>query len=386
MQKKKLIQLDPEKLFKLFVSRSDKIAFQRPDGRYAGNVPADSKKWLDYLKEHLAGRLTAGAYSLDGKNNAKWLCLDIDCKHDIKKAEILCQKLSFFLSEDLNLPHSIELSGSKGFHIWFFMENPAPAHILRAFAHWFLGSHAGLKKLNESEYAEYISGEKINVEIYPKQDNTTGIGSLVKVPMGIHRVTNCKSDFIKFTDKTLEIKSLVRFIKTKRKISPPPFKIGNASAMPHSAGEWNVYRSLKEICKEGQSVKISLKKLAAQTGYTRQTAAKWMHSLSSKGIISTELLPTGCFTVFRPKYNRTTKLIKREYFVTIGYTNQEILIKKYQDKPYQPSFKINAPYRKDLHPSLVYLPMIGIWKDFATGQIFQKNDPVLKNFTSMTVL
>lgn len=371
-------KISAETLFELFIVKQDRMAFQKPDGSYAGNVKTSKNEWLKYLRQHIEGFVTTGSYALNDEDETKWLCFDIDCKDDTSIAEKICSLLSFHLKEDLNIPHSIEFSGHKGYHVWIFFETCIQSKIARQFAHWFLKKYTKLKKVNQSKYMNHYENTRVEIEIFPKQDSTEGLGSLVKVPLGKHKTSGFFSKFIEYTDQMVSIDDLMTLQSKHNKSENFSKEKSKMLSYPQSPGEWNIYRTLQELCSDNISVKVPLKRLAEKTGYTRQTASKWMHSLSSKGIINIKLEPTDTFVVYRPKYKKHTKLIKREYFITVNQIQKPKVYQTITKNCTLPSFKIRSPFRLDRKPSLVYLPKIGLWKDYATGEIYSKKDPKLK--------
>jgi len=355
----------PQEVYNLFVHRSDILAFQRPDGQYAGNIKTNPEKYLDYIKQHLTGKVTLGVYALKN-NRAKWLCLDIDCKQDPEKGKAVAQNLSFHL-QDLNIPHSVEFSGKKGYHLWIFFERAHKAKEIRAFAKWLLGIHAGYSKSKESEYVIHSQGVPVNIEIFPKQEETEGIGSLVKIPLGKHRNSGAWSEFIRLDKDFAEMEYLKDLYS--KPIEKKIKRVGKGDKL--SAGEMNVYRALKELCKDGET-RIPLARLCDHTGYkSRETVSTHLRSLAGKGIIDAERRATGTFRVARARYGgKETELQKREYFVKVHALTMP---QHRSTASSEPSWKVSSPFRRDRKPSFVYLPRIGIFKDYATGEIFSKD-------------
>src|SRR4249920_1114828 len=66
------------------------------------------------VEQHLLGELVLGAYALRQDNTVFWMCFDVDSS-DLQKARDLALKLSNLLQ---SIPHAIEYSGNKGYHIW----------------------------------------------------------------------------------------------------------------------------------------------------------------------------------------------------------------------------------------------------------------------------
>lgn len=136
----------------------------------------------EIIQKHLSGVITIGCFQINPQNNkVKWICFDFDgdLEQEFEKAKHLVIKLK---EEDLN--PLLEFSGRRGYHIWLFIE-PTDAVIARKFA---------------LEVSENINPH----EIFPKQDkleNDRKYGCQVKLPVGIHKVSNKWSYFF---DKNLK--------------------------------------------------------------------------------------------------------------------------------------------------------------------------------------
>jgi hypothetical protein len=147
------------------------------------------------IEQHLMGEIILGAYTLRQDNTIMWMCFDVDSS-DLGKAKDLTLKLSNLLQ---SIPHGIEYSGNKGYHIWVFFSKSVPAENVRALATEMRESIGGT-----------IAGDP-HIEIFPKQDKLTEsnpLGNLVKIPLGIHPVTKNRSRFV-FPDTGWEDGELV---------------------------------------------------------------------------------------------------------------------------------------------------------------------------------
>lgn len=149
----------------VFVSRTDRYPLQKSDGSYRSTL---TPLIPQIVSAHLRGLITIGTYALDKRNNAKWLCLDADTDEAWAQLHAMAHKLL-----DIDVPTYLETS-RRGGHIWLFFEKSQSGEDTRRFARRLVEHH-----------------EVTNVEIYPKQDRLqTGPGSLVRLPLGIHRLTN----------------------------------------------------------------------------------------------------------------------------------------------------------------------------------------------------
>src|SRR5579859_3886259 len=146
-----------------FVNRHDKYPVQLDNGTY---ISVEKELTDMIIAAHLKGYITIGAYALDRNGWAKWLCFDAD---DEKRWKGLL-RLARSLEKAVVVPY-LELS-RRGGHLWLFTPS-IPGFQARRF---------GKQLLAECK----LKG----IELYPKQDRPgTGPGSLVRLPLGIHKIT-----------------------------------------------------------------------------------------------------------------------------------------------------------------------------------------------------
>lgn len=157
-----------ERLTQQLANRKDIHARQLPDGRYhLVKFPFSAR--LMYL--HLRGEITLGTYLLDQKDNAKFMVLDADDSIDgLKRIHTEMN--------DQDAPSYLEAS-RRGGHLWFFFKDKTPGEKARGFG-------MALAKMYH-----------LDLEVYPKQEYLSGgPGSLIRVPLGIHRKTGQRYEFI----------------------------------------------------------------------------------------------------------------------------------------------------------------------------------------------
>ncbi len=160
-----------------FISRVDCYPLQRRDGRY---VTVDEPLTLAMVEAHLRGTRTIGAYALDARSMAKWICFDADGALEWYG---LCA-LHAHLAEQ-KLPSYLETS-RRGGHLWLFLE-PLPGKDARRFGKHLLAEH-----------------DLTGIELFPKQDQLrTGPGSLVRLPLGVHRKSGRRYPFVSSAGKLL---------------------------------------------------------------------------------------------------------------------------------------------------------------------------------------
>jgi hypothetical protein len=166
-------ELDPQTVAsyaQTFISRRDRYAIQLDNGAY---VSVSKELTENLIAAHLKGYLTLGAYALNPNGWAKWICFDADDE----KRWLGLQRLAKTLQADSIVPY-LEPS-RRGGHMWLFTPS-IPGFQIRRFGKQLLAE----RKLTK-------------IEIYPKQNKPqTGPGSLVRLPLGIHKLTGKRYHFI----------------------------------------------------------------------------------------------------------------------------------------------------------------------------------------------
>lgn len=157
----------------LFISRDDVYPMQM-DGLNEYKVIKE-KINKDTIAKHLNGQITIGSFQINPKDNkVKWVCFDFDghLAEELEKAKMLFNKL-----KERGFNPLLEFSGRRGYHVWLFIE-PVDASVARKFA-------------------LEISKEVKPHEVFPRQDKIEKdeFGGQVKIPIGIHRVSNQRSFF-----------------------------------------------------------------------------------------------------------------------------------------------------------------------------------------------
>lgn len=199
-ERKPRIELDPnaaEKFADTFLSRRDIYPRQTDSGSY---FLVEKLLHAGVVLAHLRGSITIGAYALDAESQARWLCFDADTPEHWQELT----ELAHTLTEQHVTPY-LEMS-RRGGHLWLFTA-PQAGKDTRRFGKQLLAEH-------------HISG----VELYPKQDRlVTGAGSLVRLPLGVHRKTQKRYHFI-----TVDGTSLASTIREQIAILGDPERVPQA--------------------------------------------------------------------------------------------------------------------------------------------------------------
>ena len=153
-----------------FVQRWDVYPKQLEDGSY---VCIRGSLNVDHLYAHLRGEMTLGTYVLNQASQARLIVLDNDTEDGWSYVLDCGARLA---AEPI--PAYLEKS-RRGGHIWMFFKEPVAGSSARSFA------QAVVEKLGFESF-----------EIYPKQDETgKGLGSLIRMPFGVHRLTGRRYGF-----------------------------------------------------------------------------------------------------------------------------------------------------------------------------------------------
>jgi len=144
----------------------------RPKARGGQPLPALS---VETLRQHLAGELTVGLYSINPKTQrSKWVAIDADYKNAVEHL----LKLQYELTQD-GVEPALEKS-NRGGHLWIFFDQPALAKDCRVYIY-----HTALRLGLPIKGAGLPEG----IEIFPRQDEIgpDEFGNAIRAPLGVHR-------------------------------------------------------------------------------------------------------------------------------------------------------------------------------------------------------
>jgi hypothetical protein len=187
---------DVARFVHLFSGRENVYARQWHDasGEH-GYTPVHQPFTFAVAKNHLLGNITVGTYPVRLDDTVTFMVFDIDInKRALSKARGSlgeARRLRAEVSAQAQQLHAAlaafgvaplgEDSGYKGRHLWVFLEEPLEASLGRQFGTLFLAAHP-------------VQARDIHVEFFPKQSTAgSGVGNLIKLPLGIHRRTGRRS-------------------------------------------------------------------------------------------------------------------------------------------------------------------------------------------------
>lgn len=183
-----------------FRGREDCFARQwadKAEGK-SGYMPVRRPMTEQDLRDHLAGLRTYGIYLMQADGRVRMGVIDADLRKDLRQPSLpapqrdsVRRELAYILERipalavDQGLSCIVEFSGSKGYHFWFPFDGPVdPAHLR--------GVLQGMVNALARDLSCFA------LEVFPKQDSLSGkgLGNLVKLPLGIHRLSGKPSRFL----------------------------------------------------------------------------------------------------------------------------------------------------------------------------------------------
>lgn len=184
----------------IFRGREDCFARQwadKAEGK-SGYTPVRQAMTERDLRDHLAGRRTYGIYLMQADGLTRLGVIDVDLRKDLRQTALdsakrgeIRRELAFLLerlpslAREQGLACIVEFSGSKGYHFWFPFDGPVEPGPVRA-----------VMQAVVSRIAPDLSC--FGLEVFPKQDSLSGkgLGNLVKLPLGMHRLSGKPSRFL----------------------------------------------------------------------------------------------------------------------------------------------------------------------------------------------
>lgn len=191
---------DVERFIRLFNGREGVHAHQwlNDEGK-SGYACIRSPMKAEDVKAHWRGDHTLAIYLMRMDNTVNFLVFDIDVtrqvRTDIVDSEKNLEEWRDFVWSDAHLLLTVladfgitavpEDSGYKGVHLWVFFAEPQPARRVLQFARKIL-TRAGPPPPG------------LHREIFPGQTTVSekALGPLIKVPMGVHKLTHRRCEFL----------------------------------------------------------------------------------------------------------------------------------------------------------------------------------------------
>lgn len=185
--------------FRAFINRDDCFAVMKEGQNeyYVYREPITQ----DVIKDHVDGLMTIGLFQLSKDEKVKWVCWDFDSEDDNPETVFEDAKKLYLFLKNSGYHPLLEFSGRRGYHVWLFIE-PIHAKVAKEFAE-------EMTKQSETNPDE----------IFPKQEklNGKGYGSMVKLPLGVHRVSKRRSVIFDDNFNELSIEESIEFLKNIKK-------------------------------------------------------------------------------------------------------------------------------------------------------------------------
>lgn len=178
----------------LCIGRHDDYAVQRQDGHYTRAFRPLSP---EILAAHLAGNMTIGTYVRDEKGYCRFAVFDADQEDGLARLAELQAELA-----QEQVPAYMERS-RRGGHLWVFFQEALLADQVRQWL-WPLA-------------------RAYELELYPRQGQGQGIGSLIRVPLGIHRRSGRRYPFVdtQFRPVAITLQGMLAWLGTVERVAPP---------------------------------------------------------------------------------------------------------------------------------------------------------------------
>jgi hypothetical protein len=184
-----------DRFMETFVSRSDDFALQRADGGY---VRVGRPLGEQDVRFHLAGARTLGSYVIDEEGCCRYAVFDADSDDGLLRLHAVQGQLA-----GAGIPSCLEAS-RRGGHLWVLLAEPVRASQVRA---WLLPYRPD------------------DMEFYPKQDEGHGYGSLIRVPLGMHRLAGARYPFVEWTPAgprpvARELITMLTWLASRERVAP----------------------------------------------------------------------------------------------------------------------------------------------------------------------
>ena len=206
------------------VGRRSDYAVQQRDGRY---FRAKRPVTNAVLARHLAGQMCIGTYVRDEKGHCSFAVFDADQTNGLAVLANLQAELA-----SQGFPTYLERS-RRGGHLWLFLQEPCPPELLRA---WLL-------PLAEARH----------LELFPKQSGNRGIGSLIRLPLGVHQRSGKRYPFLTsdFQPVARTLPEQLQWLSQIERVTLPPIKFSPPThIIPPSASSFSL--------SGGQNIDVSL--------------------------------------------------------------------------------------------------------------------------------
>ena len=175
-------------IFSAIGGRDDVYALQNHMGKY---FPIYKPLTLEIYQDP---NKTVGVYPINKAGYVNFGVFDIDIlkkylpSDNREELDELTKKQALLLQTELQsrgISSVVEFSGSKGYHVWLFLDEPVPVADMYAM-------------LSNLKQEIGLVDKRLDVELFPKQDSVKdgGLGNLIKLPFQLHKVSKKQCHFV----------------------------------------------------------------------------------------------------------------------------------------------------------------------------------------------
>jgi hypothetical protein len=210
----------------LFVGRLSDHSIQLENGLYARvGQPLTPAR----LAAHLRGDVSLATYLINDQGRCTFVVMDADQDNGLEMLYEVQNRLA-----GLGVFAQLEMS-RRGGHLWVFLSKPVPPRSVRA---WLLPFCP------------------CGVEFYPKQDQTRGYGSAIRLPFGVHRRSGRRYPFVQCSGENWgpladSIASQVSTLASLKRVTLPPDGNQVTSANPQK----KLFSQSPSFSTTGQSIR-----------------------------------------------------------------------------------------------------------------------------------
>lgn len=134
-----------------------------------------------------------------------WGKVDHPARPYLTRQLLVCARLIAQVVDELGIDVAIALSGHKGIHV-YGLTGSMEATVLKETAIRVM-TKGDFTSYRGEVFFEHVAFQNLTVEIFPKQDSLDGkdLGNLMKLPLGVHKATGKRGQFITLADDTITL-------------------------------------------------------------------------------------------------------------------------------------------------------------------------------------
>jgi hypothetical protein len=184
-------------LHKHFATNQSYFLEQQKDGTYSKKCGQAS---IQRINRMLTQRSSIAILQRNKDRSVKWICFDFDIKKEVLTGDMRAQSEDELKNctynfcqylEDKKIPHILEFSGNRGFHVWITFHEP-----LAYFSAYCV--QQSILKATNIDFNENL----LAIDLFPRSHNPSGgIGSGVKIPLSLHAKSGMYARLLRKSDE-----------------------------------------------------------------------------------------------------------------------------------------------------------------------------------------